>query len=111
MAELDPPVPVRSRLTGHSGRLWRFADLANLKSTAVALTCDALTIELVGAVPSASRHEAAPMAGIEPAMGAWMIEQIGSAGAVRNMSTHMHPRVRRPSGGIRSRREIESRDG
>jgi hypothetical protein len=74
------------------------------------VTYAALMTGLVGAVPSASSHEAAPMAGSMPAKGAWMIEQIGYAGAVRNMSTHMHPRVRRPSGGLRNRCEIESRE-
>jgi hypothetical protein len=29
-------------------------------------------------------------AGIEPATGAWVTQQIGSAKAVRNMSTHLH---------------------
>jgi len=59
-------VPVRSRLTGHSGRLWRVAGLTKLKGGAVAVTYDALTIELVGPVTSASRHEPAPRRASSP---------------------------------------------
>jgi hypothetical protein len=35
--------------------------------------------------------ERGAQAGIEPATGAWVTQQIGSAKAVRNMSTPVHP--------------------
>ncbi len=53
------------------------------------------------ALPPVKEHDAeAPpgpgiergaQAGIEPAAGAWMTQQIGSAKALRNMSTQLHP--------------------
>ena len=62
----DPTMPVRSRLTGHSGRLWRVAGLAHLGGGAVAVTYDALTLELIVSVTSATPHEAAPRRASSP---------------------------------------------
>jgi hypothetical protein len=62
----DPTMPVCSRLTGHSGRLWRVAGLAHLGGGAVAVTYDALTFELIVSVTSATPHEAAPRRASSP---------------------------------------------
>jgi hypothetical protein len=62
----SPPVPVRSRHTGHSGRLWRVAGLARLKGCASAVTYYALTIEPVVPVTSSAPHESAPRRALSP---------------------------------------------
>ena len=46
-------------------------------------------------------------AGIEPATGAWMTRQIGSAGAGQIMSTQLHhSRMCRPAGGLPNRQNL-----
>ena len=47
--------------------------------------------------------ERGAQAGIEPATGARVTQQIGSAEAVRNMSTHLHSWMCRPAGGLPGR--------
>jgi hypothetical protein len=50
-------------------------------------------------------------AGIEPATGAWMTRQIGSAGAGQIMSTQLHSRMCRPSGRLPGRQNLSLATG
>jgi hypothetical protein len=50
-------------------------------------------------------------ADIEPATAAGDNVTLGSAKAGQSASTHLHPRMRRPSGGLRQLRRTKTRDG
>ena len=76
----------------------------------MAVTHNALSIELIGPVASVPSRSGA-QAGIEPAMAADTVSLSSLPPDPYELSTPVHPRVRRPPGGLRSRYGIESRDG
>ena len=101
----QPPATVRSRLSGHPGRLWRLAAIARVpfEGSAVAVTFSVPMSSAGGTGLIGWSDRSGAQAGIEPAVDADVITYVGIARDVRDaphpciIGCERHPRPSRDS--------------